>query len=386
VQLTFHFSFFTFSLAVVERIPEPELMDDPAQARAYAEADFAEPHEAFVRCFTERFPRHRPQRVADLGCGPADVTIRFARAWPQCTILGVDGAQAMLDLGREAVARAGLAGRIRLVQAHLPANLPRGPFDTVISNSLLHHLADPQALWSSVRTCAAPDAAVFVMDLLRPGSRAAAGRLVDRHAHGAPEVLRRDFLRSLLAAYRPEEIEAQLALAGLGRFRVEVVSDRHLVVFGLVSQALVMEGFVNPAEQEIAALLRGARTIAVVGLSPDPGRASHRVAAAMQGFGYRIVPVRPGGETILGKRAVARLEDIREHVDLVDVFRAPEHVDAVVDSCIALGMPALWLQDGVVNTAAAQRARGAGITVVMDRCVYRDYLSFFGPAPRATLS
>lgn len=147
-----------------------------------------------------------------------------------------------------------------------------------------------------------------------------------------------------------------------------------------------MREFASPGEDQLAALLRAARTIAVVGLSPDPGRPSYRVAAAMQQFGYRIVPVRPGGGTILGEPAVARLEDIGEGIDLVDVFRAPEHVEEIVTSCIALKLPALWLQDGVVNAAAARRAQAAGITVVMDRCVYRDYLSFFGRAPRAALS
>jgi SAM-dependent methyltransferase len=238
----------------MERIPEPELMDDPAQARAYAGADFTEPHEAFVRYFGERFPGHQPRRVLDLGCGPADVTIRFARAWPQCTILGVDGAQAMLDLGREAVDKAGLANRIRLIRARLP-DLPspltlsrkrergsdsvasRRPdhlerFDTVISNSLLHHLHDPAVLWETVRAYAQSGAAVFVMDLVRPGSREDAARLVEEHARGEPEILRRDFYNSLLAAFRPEEVREQLDRAGLSGLRIETVSDRHMVIYG----------------------------------------------------------------------------------------------------------------------------------------------------------
>lgn len=206
-------------------------MDDPVQARAYAEADFSEPHEAFVRYFRARFPDHAPQRVLDLGCGPADVTLRFARAFPQARLLGVDGARAMLELGREAVARAGLGLRITLVLGRLPDVVLAERFDTVISNSLLHHLADPMALWHCVRALARPAAAVFVMDLVRPDSRAAAERLVAEHAGGEPEILRRDFLRSLLAAYRPEEVAAQLARAGLD-LKIEVVSDRHMVVFG----------------------------------------------------------------------------------------------------------------------------------------------------------
>ena len=116
------------------------------------------------------------------------------------------------------------------------------------------------------------------------------------------------------------------------------------------------------------------RTIAVVGLSPDESRPSFRVARAMQAAGFRIIPVRPGGGTILGVPVRATLDDIDERVDLVDVFRASEHVPGIVDDVLRLGLPALWLQDGVVDHAAAHRAEEAGVFVVMDRCLYRDGL------------
>ncbi len=137
--------------------------------------------------------------------------------------------------------------------------------------------------------------------------------------------------------------------------------------------------FINPDGAEIGARLQRIRTIAVVGLSPKPNRPSHGVASAMQRFGYRVVPVRPAVAEVLGERAYADLREVPESIDLVNVFRAPEHVDAIVDACIELRLPALWLQDGVVNVAAAQRAREAGIWVVMDRCIYRDYLAFAAP-------
>lgn len=145
-----------------------------------------------------------------------------------------------------------------------------------------------------------------------------------------------------------------------------------------------MEKFRNPSDDDIKALLARVRTIAVVGLSPQPSRPSNRVASNLQRFGYRIIPVRPAVEQVLGEKAYAALREVPEKIDLVDVFRAPQHVDAIVDECIALGVKALWLQDGVVNEPAALKARAAGITVVMDRCVYRDYVHFFGSAPRAT--
>lgn len=134
------------------------------------------------------------------------------------------------------------------------------------------------------------------------------------------------------------------------------------------------ERFENPPLHEIRVLLQRIHNIAVVGLSPNPNRPSHLVAEALQRFGYRILPVRPAITEILGEPAYPDLRQVQEHIDLVDVFRAPEHVDEIVDACIGLNVPALWLQDGVINEAAALRARQAGIFVVMDRCIYRDYL------------
>lgn len=134
--------------------------------------------------------------------------------------------------------------------------------------------------------------------------------------------------------------------------------------------------FTNPPPDQIRSLLQEVKTIAVVGLSPRPDRPSHRVAKGMQGFGYRIVPVRPAVAEVLGEKAFPRLSDIPHPVDLVDVFRAADQIDPIVDECIALGIKRLWLQDGVINEKAAERARAAGIVVVMDRCVWRDYLDF----------
>lgn len=136
--------------------------------------------------------------------------------------------------------------------------------------------------------------------------------------------------------------------------------------------------FHNPDAETIAALLQRARTIAVIGLSNDPSRPSHGVAKAMQRLGYRIIPVTPGAPVVLGERSVPDLDHLGdvlapgETVDIVDVFRRPEHVSAIVDDCIRLALPALWLQDGVVDPAAASRARDAGILTIMDRCIWRD--------------
>jgi predicted CoA-binding protein len=132
--------------------------------------------------------------------------------------------------------------------------------------------------------------------------------------------------------------------------------------------------FSNPSPAEIRALLQRIKTIAVVGLSASPGRPSHGVAKALQGFGYRIIPVNPALSEVLGEKSYPSLRELPEPVDLVDVFRDPSHVASIVDDCIALKSPALWLQDGVVDETAALRAWKAGLTVVMDRCIYRDYI------------
>src|SRR6478735_618436 len=132
--------------------------------------------------------------------------------------------------------------------------------------------------------------------------------------------------------------------------------------------------FDNPAKTEIDAFLRRIRTIAILGLSETPGRPSHNVARALQRFGYRIVPVNPAATEILGERSWPDLASaVREAgpIDVVDVFRRPEFVAAIVEDAIRLALPALWLQDGVIDEAAAGRARAAGIFTVMNRCMFR---------------
>ena len=132
--------------------------------------------------------------------------------------------------------------------------------------------------------------------------------------------------------------------------------------------------FSNPDDATLRALLDRVQTIAVVGLSPQPARPSYRVAQAMQRYGFRIVPVRPLVDSVLGETAYATLADIPFKVDLVDVFRAAEHVPAIVEQCLALHLPSIWIQEGIVHDAAAQRAQTGGMTVVMDRCLLKEYV------------
>lgn len=131
--------------------------------------------------------------------------------------------------------------------------------------------------------------------------------------------------------------------------------------------------FNNPDQQARCALLKSIKTIAVVGLSPNAARPSYGVSQALQGFGFRVIPVHPAAKEILGEKVYAALKDIPGKIDLVDVFRSAEFIDGVVDECLALGLKAIWIQEGIVNEAAALRAQAGGMTVIMDRCIYRDY-------------
>ncbi len=217
----------------MDRTPEPELMDDAEQARAYAEADFEEPNAHFLALYAEKFSDARGD-VIDLGCGPGEITIRFAKRYPDSRVCGLDGADSMLEFGRRRLAELPeLQDRVSFVCGILPdATLPSGHFNVLISNSLLHHLHDPAVLWRTIASHSAPGASVLVMDLYRPESRDEAASIVEQHAGDEPEVLKTDFYNSLLAAFSPEEVRAQLDDAGLDGLSVEKVSDRHMLVSG----------------------------------------------------------------------------------------------------------------------------------------------------------
>lgn len=220
----------------MKREPEPELMEGQEQARAYAHADFEDPHSRFLSLMQDTFTvREVGPWVVDLGCGTADISLRVARAYPDCKVHGVDASQAMLDYGRQAILEAGLGDQVQLHSGYLPGvALPRSTYDTIVSNSLLHHLPDPMILWREVRRWSHPGSGIFVMDLLRPDDHHRARELVRAYCGDEPEILQRDFYHSLLAAYRPDEISDQLREADLAHLEVRTVSDRHMVVAGRV--------------------------------------------------------------------------------------------------------------------------------------------------------
>jgi len=216
----------------VKRTPEPELMDAPEQARAYAEADFSEPNTLFVDATARLIGGLEKGTLIDLGCGPGDICVRLAERLPGWHVVGLDAGPNMLALAEQAVHKARLEQRIELLNAHLPDELPDGHFDAIVSNSLLHHLPDPASLWQSIATLGGPGCRILVMDLHRPESEDSARQIVEQYADGAPEILREDFFNSLLAAWTGEEIVEQLRQAGLSGLQLSHPSDRHWMVSG----------------------------------------------------------------------------------------------------------------------------------------------------------
>ncbi|WP_295543171.1 trans-aconitate 2-methyltransferase [uncultured Thiohalocapsa sp.] len=225
----------------MQRRPEPELMDGPEQARAYAAADFSEPNALFLRLLEQQGADDLAHgRALDLGCGPADIVLRLLRRYPTLHCDALDGSAPMLALARAAIdARPDIASRTRLICDKLPSgHLAAAAYDLIISNSLLHHLHEPQVLWRSIRAAAKPGALVLVMDLTRPASAGQAAALVETYAADAPQVLKHDFRNSLHAAFEPTEVTQQLRVAGLAeQLSVQVVSDRHLAVWGRIEHA-----------------------------------------------------------------------------------------------------------------------------------------------------
>lgn len=218
----------------MNRILEPELMNDPEQALIYAQADFEQENQGFVDRFRDYFPDFSEGHVFDLGCGPGDIPIRFARLFPSCRITGVDASAPMVRLAEDAVQQAGLSGRITFSCERFQDLAGVSIADAAISNSLLHHVPNPLHFWHKLRLAVKPGSPVLVMDLLRPDSPEDAQAIVDRYASDAPDILRRDFYNSLLAAFTEDEIGAQLAQMNLTRLLIDVIDDRHWVVGGII--------------------------------------------------------------------------------------------------------------------------------------------------------
>lgn len=209
-------------------------MNGEAQVLAYAQADFDQPHSIFITEFKRASPRVSiNSHVLDLGCGTADISIRFAQTFDNCPIDALDGSQQMLIHAKQSIHKAGLSKRVRLFCNCLPqTNLPHNYYDVIISNSLLHHLHNPDVLWQSIKRLGMTGSQIFIMDLRRPASEKIARELVTTYAAEEPQILKDDFYHSLCAAFLPEDIQSQLQAAELSHLNIEVVSDRHVIIFG----------------------------------------------------------------------------------------------------------------------------------------------------------
>lgn len=221
-------------MKAMERVPEPEeLMLDAEQAKVYGGADLTSFNQTLLTEFQRHFADFRAGRVLDLGCGTADIALRFAGAYPETELLGIDGSAAMLELGQSAVRAQGLEARIALREGYLPlTDLETASFDAVLANSLLHHLADPEDLWRTIRLCARPGAPIMVVDLIRPGDLSEAQSRVEKYAERGHPLVRRDLFNSLCAAYSVENVREQLRQSGLPWMQVEAVSELQMKVWG----------------------------------------------------------------------------------------------------------------------------------------------------------
>ena len=208
-------------------------MLDPKQVRAYAEADFEEPHSNFINLFKEKFPDDTPEGlVLDLGCGPGDISFRFASAFPDTLIHAVDGSTEMIKYGNDLLSeKTDIKNKIIFIHSLMQDYAPLDKYDYIISNSILHHLVDPMVLWESIKTFSKIVSRIFVMDLLRPESMEQAMKLTNKYVKNEPDILKRDFHRSLLAAFEIDEVKNQLAMVDLS-LKVEKVTDRHMIVYG----------------------------------------------------------------------------------------------------------------------------------------------------------
>jgi ubiquinone/menaquinone biosynthesis C-methylase UbiE len=216
------------------RQPEPELMDLPHEAHAYAAADFSDVNAKFVDRLLSLTWDFEVARVVDLGAGPGDIAIRLAQARPQWHVDAVDASEAMFEIALQNVQRAKVTRNVSLHLADAKHTRLAAGYDIIFSNSLLHHLPDPQPFWREIRRLARPGTVVFVRDLLRPATHDLVEETVEQYAANESDTLREEFHRSLLSAFTPAEIRQQLEDAGLWSLEIRQSSDRHVDISGVL--------------------------------------------------------------------------------------------------------------------------------------------------------
>ena len=216
----------------MKRKLEPELMEDRVQAKAYAAANIDTHHRIVQRIDNVFGKLNISGEILDLGCGPGGATFQIARRFPNALVTAIDGALAMLSLAEERKEQEPEVGnRIDFIQAMVPStDIPQKPYDLIFSTLFLHHLHQPDLLWQTIINLSQPGTKVFLADLKRPDSNSAARWLVNEMARNEPAVFKDDLYHSLLAAYTPEEVEAQLYKAGLQKLSIDV--GTYIVIHG----------------------------------------------------------------------------------------------------------------------------------------------------------
>jgi len=218
----------------MKRIPEPEIMDGREQVEAYAKADFSESNQLFVNLFLKYFPEVEPGNILDIGCGPGDIPIRMCRALSKIKITAIDASKPMLDIAEKLIQETGFDDRINLFCDRLPKMSFKGKFDAIISKDLLHHLNDPESLWSVIKKYGKKNTSILIMDLFRPDSIREVEEMVKSTGASDSKICDDDFHNSLLAAYTTEEVKEQLQTSNLGYLNLEVVNNRHFIVWGRI--------------------------------------------------------------------------------------------------------------------------------------------------------
>lgn len=223
----------------MKRVLEPELMNEPEQVAAYAGDALDNAYWLFVQHFKKYFTSLEPGVVIlDLGCGPAAIPIRLARLFPDCEIHAVDGSEIMIAQARIALEKEGLGQQVTLIEGTLPKRLPLPltSYPVVISNSFLHHLANPGILWDALQYYGQPEAAILIIDLLRPDSEEQAQSVVEQYLPNAPALLQQDMLSSMRAAFTIEEVASQLEAADLaGNLSLTMINMFQFAVYGRLS-------------------------------------------------------------------------------------------------------------------------------------------------------
>lgn len=226
----------------MKRIVEPELMNDPEQAEAYACADFEQADQLFIDNFKQHFMHSSIEgTVLDLGCGPGNISYLFANHFPDNNVIGIDGADEMIKLANaRKKTEIKTDDRVNFITGFIPGNMiPQQHYACIVSNSFLHHLHQPDILWETIKQYSSPKTKILIVDLFRPSSKEDALALVNKYAADEPEILQHDFYNSLLAAFTPTEIEQQLYEAGLTELKLKTISDRHIAIFGTKARGIL---------------------------------------------------------------------------------------------------------------------------------------------------